>query len=433
MFKKPFSMLICALVVVAAALSPAAAFGFDGIPKNQMDLYDQGIRYFDINIAGACWSPANSTPSADRGEFIEKYGQYAIQVQRELGLPYEALIAQAIFEGGVPESSLALQYYNYFGIKYNSGDETKIGATGSVMIHNSDGDVNWATFADPQSGWTGYGKFIMTNSRYTAVYNRAFAIDPIGYIKELLAVGYGGSPHTNAKNNPDDSYVQSMQSIISQVHTYISTNHPEWPTMESVEAEAGNTGASNGTRACGAGNLMSDDFVVYNQCDSEWADNAFGSSTICGGGCGPSALAMAITALGGKKVTPADVVRVANIYNVHVDGLGSSHIGLGNLSNKPEAISAWGSFASEKVNSVTIESFNEYFAKGYAIFGAGSGGSPYSSGGHYILIRGVTSDGKWKIGDSGHSDTSDKDWDPATLIGPMADNSGSVYAIKKGD
>jgi hypothetical protein len=141
---------------------------------------------------------------------------------------------------------------------------------------------------------------------------------------------------------------------------------------------------------------------------------------------------MAITALSGQSVTPADTVNIANAHNVHVAGAGSGHAGLGTLSNTSDAISAWGNYPSEKVSPVTIESFNEYFSRGYAIFGAGMGGLPYSDGGHYILVRGVTADGKWKIGDSGHTDTSYRDWDPATIIGPMADNASSVYAIKKG-
>jgi hypothetical protein len=437
MLKNFSKKLACFLAALVFALSPVAAQAFDGITEEQMDIYRKGIRYFNIEIAqnAECWSPANSTPSADRSDFIEKYSQYAIQVQRELGLPYEAIIAQAIYEGGVPESVLALQYFNYFGIKYYPSAEENIGANGKITLSNSSGASEWATFPDPQSGWTGYGKFITTNPRYSAVYDRAYANDPIGYIKELLAAGYAGAAHINAKTNPNDSYVSTMKDIISQVHTYISENHPDWATMEAVESEAGSTGTSSTNSACGtsAGNLMSDDFTVYMQFDSRWGSNAFGSSTIASGGCGPAALAMAITALGGKEVTPADVVKIANNHNVHVAGQGSSHVGLGTLSNQSDAIAAWGNFPSEKVSSVTIESFNEYFSKGYAIFGAGKGGRPYSPNGHYLLVRGVTADGKWKIGDPGHTGASDQDWDPATIIGPMADNAASVYAIKRGD
>ncbi len=54
---------------------------------------------------------------------------------------------------------------------------------------------------------------------------------------------------------------------------------------------------------------------------------------------------------------------------------------------------------------------------------------PFTANGHFIVIRAVTAEGKFKVGDPGHSDTSDKDWDPQQLINNMRD--GSVYAITK--
>jgi hypothetical protein len=66
---------------------------------------------------------------------------------------------------------------------------------------------------------------------------------------------------------------------------------------------------------------------------------------------------------------------------------------------------------------------------GGLVITAGQGAKPFTSGGHFIVIRGLTADGKWKVGDSGHNDTSDKEWEPSQLLASMA--GGSVYAISK--
>jgi len=74
----------------------------------------------------------------------------------------------------------------------------------------------------------------------------------------------------------------------------------------------------------GGNSQFLDGFTVYNQCDPAWANKPYGSSTICPSGCGPSAMAMIITALTGQRVTPAETAAYAGSQGMYIPGVGSS-------------------------------------------------------------------------------------------------------------
>jgi Phage tail lysozyme/Peptidase_C39 like family len=162
-------------------------------------------------------------------------------------------------------------------------------------------------------------------------------------------------------------------------------------------------------------------FTVYNQCDPAWGNLPYGSSQICPSGCGPSAMAMAITALTGQRVTPADTAAYAGAQGMYIPGSGSS------WDVAPVLAKHWNlkaTFIGANVTKIT-----QALQSGAIVVGAGRGPLPFTSGGHYIAIRAVATDGKWMIGDSAHRNTSSQEWDPASLVSNMGD--GSIYAISK--
>ena len=174
--------------------------------------------------------------------------------------------------------------------------------------------------------------------------------------------------------------------------------------------------------AASAGNSQFvDGFVVYNQCDPAWGNKAYGSSRICPSGCGPSAMAMTITALTGQRVTPYDTATYAGAQGMYIPGTGSS------WSVAPVVAKHWNLKA--KFIGASVTKINAALNSGALVVGAGHGALPWTSGGHYIVIRAVLPNGKWKVGDSGHRNTSDKEWDPGPIVAGMGD--GSVYAISK--
>jgi Peptidase_C39 like family/Phage tail lysozyme len=164
-----------------------------------------------------------------------------------------------------------------------------------------------------------------------------------------------------------------------------------------------------------------DGFTVYSQYDPAWANKAYSSSTISSSGCGPSAMAMIITTLTGKQVTPLQTSQYAASKNLYVPGQGSK------WTIASELAPNWGLKAT--AIGANVAAVTTALQSGSLVITAGKGPTPFTRGGHFIVIRAVTADGKWRVGDSGHNDTSDKDWDPNQLIKSMS--GGSVYAISK--
>lgn len=155
-----------------------------------------------------------------------------------------------------------------------------------------------------------------------------------------------------------------------------------------------------------------DGFTIYNQNDSQWNDTKYGTSTIGEAGCGPSAMAMIITALTGNSVTPLDTAKYADERGLFVDNQGSSHSISTVLSEH------WG-LSARGINA-DVAAINEVLRSDGLILAVGNGGAPYTPGGHFIVIRAVTEDGKWLVGDSngigGGMANSAKEWDPVSLL-----------------
>jgi hypothetical protein len=180
--------------------------------------------------------------------------------------------------------------------------------------------------------------------------------------------------------------------------------------------------SGNGTASA----YTDDGFVIYNQNDPQWDKNAYGKSTIGKAGCGPSGMAMIITALTKKTVTPADTAAYGasatpnTLYNEGISG---------SLWNVATVIGGhWGLKATQL--GASVAEINSALRDGALVITSGSGPSPYTEVGHFIVIRGVTADGQWKIGDSNSTigiENSKKDWDPGYIMANMA--TGNIWAV----
>lgn len=174
--------------------------------------------------------------------------------------------------------------------------------------------------------------------------------------------------------------------------------------------------------AYGATEYADDGAIIYMQCDNQWGSSAFGSSTICEAGCGPAAMAMIITALTGKTVTPDMTARDGS--DAYVPGSGSSY-------SLPSILAKTYDIRTESIPN-TVDDYNKVLNKGGMIWLCGAGPLPFSDNGHCVGIRGRTSNGKWLTFDSsqgyyGHD--SNKEYDPKTVV--INARSGSASAIYK--
>ncbi len=153
-------------------------------------------------------------------------------------------------------------------------------------------------------------------------------------------------------------------------------------------------------------------FAIYNQNDPQWNNKIYGGSTTIGeAGCGPSAMAMIITALTGNNVTPLDTAKYGAQHGTYVDGHGSSH-NIASVVGEHWGLKASGLSASEA-------GVNEVLRSGGLVLAVATGSAPYTSYGHFIVVRAVTENSKWLVGDSNGQAgiaNSAREWDPSTIL-----------------
>lgn len=196
----------------------------------------------------------------------------------------------------------------------------------------------------------------------------------------------------------------------------------------------GTSNTSANSAACtgsGEASEFVDGFAIYNQEDPQWASNTYGpGGTIKSSGCGPSAMAMIITALTGQAVTPADTAAYgasASPTTVYVE----DGVAAGSAHNLHTVIGEHWGLASTHVGH-DVAAINQGLRNGGLVIISGSGPAPFTGGGHFIVIRAVTADGQWLVGDSNGSagsSNSKKEWDPGYILG--MNDSGYVWLLTK--
>lgn len=175
--------------------------------------------------------------------------------------------------------------------------------------------------------------------------------------------------------------------------------------------------ASKFCTSYGSPSTFVDNFAIYNQYDPQWKDLPYGISTIGDGGCGPSAMAMIITALLGRNVTPADTASYgAANGTLYRNGEGGSYHNLHTVIGEH-----WGLSASTVGSNVAA--INQGLRDGGLVLISGKGSAPFTAGGHFLVIRAVTADGKWLLGDSNGPagvENSKREWSPESMTTNMA-------------
>lgn len=115
----------------------------------------------------------------------------------------------------------------------------------------------------------------------------------------------------------------------------------------------------------------------------------YGNGTISSSGCAPTSIAMVVSGLTGKRVTPEDIVKwTGNKY--YVSGQGSSWAIFGACAKN------WGVSCSNLGKSQ--QSVIAALQAGKPVI-ASMGPKTFTKGGHFIVLRGVTTDGHFFVND----------------------------------
>lgn len=158
--------------------------------------------------------------------------------------------------------------------------------------------------------------------------------------------------------------------------------------------------------------------VYYNQTDARWGNESYGkTSTIGRAGCGPTALAIAVASLTGNKVTPYDVAQWSVANGGLCEGSGSYH----------SLIPNGGRHYGLTVTSIGRDGKKlvEALQEGKLVIAIMSKGH-FTNSGHFIVLRGVTEDGKLLVADPASVKRSNKEWDLRIVTGEASRKVGSA-------
>ena len=158
--------------------------------------------------------------------------------------------------------------------------------------------------------------------------------------------------------------------------------------------------------------------VYYNQTDARWGNKMYGrSGTIGDAGCGPTALAIAVASLTNNKVTPYDVAQWSVANGCRCEGQGSYH----------SLIPNGGRHYGLTVTSIGRDGKQlvEALQQGKLVIAIMAKGH-FTSSGHFIVLRGVTEDGKILVADPASVKRSNKEWDLRIITGEASRKVGSA-------
>ena len=165
--------------------------------------------------------------------------------------------------------------------------------------------------------------------------------------------------------------------------------------------------------------------VYYNQLDERWADVMYGtSSTIGQGGCGPTAMAIVISTLTGEAHDPVEMAQWSVENGYRCEGNGSYHMLI------PSAAAAYG-LSCEK--NLTAQGIVDALSSGKLVVAIMSKGH-FTKRGHFIVLRGMTSEGKILVADPASYGRSQQEWDLFVIMeesNKAAGAGGPYWAIGK--
>lgn len=221
---------------------------------------------------------------------------------------------------------------------------------------------------------------------------------------------------------------KKYEGVLAHMHAPLPNDHNDtndiWHFVENelkridgVASTSSGSSSTQGNSNCGGRQSIDpSNMTNYLQCDPQWGLSPFGSSTICNAGCGPTSFASLATMLLGQQILPTETAKVAGDAGMYVRGVGSSHL-------VTQTLASHYGLQYEKIPtpanaSQAIEIMNKYLDEGWALHISGKGTAPFSANGHYIAVRGKTSDGKWLLFNSAGAgkDPNNLIIDPQTVV-----------------
>lgn len=166
------------------------------------------------------------------------------------------------------------------------------------------------------------------------------------------------------------------------------------------------------------------DMVYFCQADEQWADQPYGTDPIGPYGCGPTAMAMAVASMTDTETDPAVMAAWAAENGYWARRSGSYH------SIVRGTARAFGLEAESFTSRNTEDLLNALSNGGVLVALMGPG--HFTTGGHFILLRGSTLTGEVLVADPNSLERSLQTWDPQIILDELSsarDNGAPLWLL----
>ena len=152
------------------------------------------------------------------------------------------------------------------------------------------------------------------------------------------------------------------------------------------------------------------DVVYYHQADARWGYYMYGKThTIAVAGCGPTAMAMVVSTLTDRMIAPKEMSDWSFENGYVAEGNGSYHALIPD-SAKHFGLNVTGAGASDGQKIIDALTEGKLVV---ALMGPGN----FTVSGHFIVLRGVTSEGKVLVSDPISIRKTEMEWDMRIILG----------------
>ena len=146
--------------------------------------------------------------------------------------------------------------------------------------------------------------------------------------------------------------------------------------------------------------------VYYNQLDERWKEEPYGQDKIGTHGCGPTSMSMVVSTFTGTNVDPVEMAEWSYENGYYCPGGGSYH------SLIPKAAEHWGLSVDM---SLEAEDVADALAEGKLVVALMSKGH-FTKSGHFIVLRGITPEGRVLVADPASLKRSNQEWDLSLIL-----------------
>ncbi len=444
--------LFCALSCHALGLENSLA-----LTEPEADVFSEyNITLYNpsCSTSGASSGCCNPTFSSDTDaklrlkELVEQCGEWAMDMQREYGTPWEAIFLHVYDESSTGAAKSGVGYrieqechkYNWMGYTY--GDSSLYGVPESEMgdckVYQGDNGLLSSEYETLGDMFAAY----YTDYTRNGAYNSAYAFtDPANYDLEKFLesetntyasagwAAYGAVWRSTVKDIIDE--VSSSKNWPTSAELAKKENIKiggKWEVIGDVKDQlsaaphslhACSGGSASGYSSSRAGNCSTfqGDYPQYHQANFEksdhapevddWTDDPYGpGETVASAGCGACSMAMLATVATGQDIYPMDIINL----------LGDKYYYENSLTALDPIVGEKYGFTVEKVEGLTsktevYDQMKKYLQDGYMLHFSGEGchegfATPHSDGsctaGHYVGIFSITDGDKVAVANSGY-------------------------------